>query len=118
MFRLRRKKIYLQKQCTGSECEIEMPKKCENNTFYTGFFHTHPTGKKHLLSIRDIINYNERGDYLGCLGLPKAKRSNVICHTNKSNSDEYWNEKTKEKTNLQEMHKIEDKLHKNKKQKI
>lgn len=105
------KKIKLEKQCTGTTCRIVVPEKCEEG-YRGGIFHTHPLAKKHELSHGDLINYVNRNDYIGCLGIPhsKSKKNNVICHTNKSNSDEYWNEKHKEKQNLHYMAKMEQQV--------
>ena len=29
-------------QCTGGECSITLPSKCEGNDIYAGAYHTHP----------------------------------------------------------------------------
>lgn len=105
------RKIKLEKQCTGTTCSVVIPEKCEEG-FRGGIFHTHPLAKKHELSHNDILSYENRNDYIGCLGIPdsKSKKNNVICHINKSYSNEYRNEKHKEKQNLRYMAKMEQEV--------
>ncbi len=106
-----RKKILLRQECIGTECEVTLHSKtsCKEKERYIGTFHTHPKTIIPTLSLADI-KLSEDG-FFSCLGTSSNSNNKITCHTNKSNSYEYWSEKEKESSRFNEAVKSERELH-------
>jgi len=64
-------------QCTGGECSIALPSKCEGNDTYAGAYHTHPHESSRPSSQDIPIIYN-RG--LACIGGIENDKEEIKCY--------------------------------------
>lgn len=64
-------------QCTGSECSITLPFKCEGNDLYVGTYHTHPDESSRPSS-QDIPIIYKRG--FACIGGIENDKEEIKCY--------------------------------------
>lgn len=71
-------------QCTGGECSISLPSKCEGNDTYAGTYHTHPHESSRPSSQDIPIIYN-RG--FGCIGGIEDDEEEIKCYIRNVSKD-------------------------------